>query len=145
MLWAAPLGSSAEWTESANVVPARSAVAAERRIFRIDHSLRYVGQTQSGGVDRRFQQRRGSFVDEMVAARKLGPPRHDLVRGYPDDRDQSSICCVRSSTGLISAAWTSSPRYSIGFVSAGRCCFISSLAIPGIWSYRRAHTRCFTM
>ncbi len=56
------------------------------------------------------------------------------MRGFSDDRAQSSEYCVRSSGGLASAAWTSSPKCSIAFASAGLCSSTSSSAIPGILS-----------
>src|SRR5262245_26761188 len=119
MLWAAPLGSSAEWAEPTNVDPARSTVAAERRIFRIEYSCwlsdkhsprEWTAVSSKVAV---LPSAVGKWSPLVTSTRRAMTYSADL----PDDRDQSSTCCVQSSTGLISAAWTYSPKCSIGFVS----------------------------
>src|SRR6185312_60470 len=123
MLWAAPLGRSAEWAEPTNVDPARSTVAAERRIFRIefpvgmsDERVRGSGQAFPAR-SRFFHLPLAKWLPHVTSARRDMSYSAEVA----DDRDQSSGCCVRSSTGLISAAWIFSPKCSIAFVSAGRC------------------------
>ena len=88
------------------------------------------------GMGRRFSKVAvlACTVGEMVAARCVGPPRHDLVwtRRRTIEPDRPSIVSDRP-PDLTSAAWTFSPKCSIAFASAGRCCSTSSSAIPGAW------------